>query len=69
MIFDTLKYSNIENSCDDLPNFYLKFELPANKGLEQGCPTRGPRAACGPLEELVRPFIVLSSFTTARQKE
>ena len=31
--------------------------------LEQGCPTRGP------LAEFVRPFIVLSSFTTARQTE
>ena len=38
-------------------------------GLGQGCPTRGPRAACGPIEELVRPFIALSSFTTAGQKE
>ena len=31
--------------------------------VDQGCPT------CGPLEELVRPFIALSSFTTADQKE
>ena len=31
-------------------------------GLGQGCPTRGL------LEEFVRPFIVLSSFTTSRQK-
>ena len=37
--------------------------------IGQGCPTRGPQAACGPLEEFVRPFIVLSSFTAARQKE
>ena len=37
--------------------------------LVQGCPTRDPRAACGPLEELVRPFFYLSNCTTARQKQ
>ena len=31
--------------------------------LEQGCPTRGPTAACGPLGKLVRPFLPLSSLT------
>ena len=31
--------------------------------LVQGCPTRGPRAACSPLGKPVRPFLILSSFT------
>ena len=30
--------------------------------LEQMCPTHGPRAACGPLGKLVRPFLLLSSL-------
>ena len=33
------------------------------KSLYQGCPARGPRAACGPLGKLVRPFLLLSSLT------
>ena len=28
-----------------------------------GCPTRGHRAACGPLGRLVRPFLLLSTLT------
>ena len=39
------------------------FYLLSGKELEQGCPTRGPRAACGPLGKLVRPFLLLSSLT------
>ena len=31
--------------------------------LELGCPTRGPRAAYGPLDKLVWPFLLLSNFT------
>ena len=29
----------------------------------EGCPTRGTRAACGPLDKFVRPFLLLLSFT------
>ena len=32
-------------------------------GLDRGCPTRGPRATCGPLDNLAQPFLLLSSFT------
>ena len=31
--------------------------------LDQGCPTRGPRAACGSLDKLVRLFLLLSCHT------
>ena len=37
--------------------------------LDQGCPTRGPRTACGQLDNLVRPFLLLSSFTPFCERE